>query len=167
MAAATRLSYPTVEYFMDCINRFLAHAIALEGSAAGRYEDLANSMSALGDAEVAAFFRQMAEFARMHQAEAIDRAGFRDVEQPPEDGYEWGPGESPEDAAWAGVDSFLDVTAALELALEAERSSEAFYRRVARETSDAEVRGFAESFAEEEVGHVNALLARLERRASV
>jgi rubrerythrin len=144
---------------MDSVRRFLAHAIALESSAAARYDDLAEAMETQGSRDVARFFEQMAEYCRQHLKDAQARGGFRHV-QAPDEGYDWRPGESPEEAGWAGVDGFMDVSTALSLALSCEKSSETYYRRVATETADPVVRKMAAEFAKEEAGHAEGLRIR-------
>ena len=64
-------------------------------------------MQTLGSADVAAFFRQMAHFSRLHLAEATERGGFRHPPVLKPEEYQWPDGTSPETAAWAGVDGFM------------------------------------------------------------
>lgn len=148
---------------MEDVHFFLAHAIQLERESARRYEELAEAMQSLGSAEVADFFRQMAHYSRLHLNEAMARGGFR---YPPDlrpEEYRWPDGSSPEAAAWAGVDGFMDVAAALELALDGERRSYDFYRDVAAASGNPNVVALAREFAEEESGHVRQLEARIAR----
>ena len=144
---------------MDSVRRFLAHAIALESSAAGRYDELAEAMELQGSIEVARFFEKMAGYCRAHLKDAQARGGFRHL-QPLDDGYDWRPGESPEEAGWEGVDAFMDISTAISLALSCEESSESYYRRIAAESNDPIVRRMAAEFAEEEAGHARALRTR-------
>ena len=71
--------------------------------------------------------------------------------------YEWPDGTSPETAGWAGVDAQMGPRDALELALDGERRGHAYYAAIAATTSDAELRGIATTFAEEEAEHVREL----------
>ncbi len=142
---------------MDDIHLFLAHAIQLEKEAARRYEELTAAMGTAGNREVEAFFKEMAHFSRKHLAEAMARGGFRVVPQLRPEEYRWPEGTSPESAAWEGVDAFIDVPAALELALEAERQGLAFYATIAATTKNVRVQRMAQEFAEEESEHVTAL----------
>jgi rubrerythrin len=141
---------------MNSVRDFLAHAMALESSAALRYDDLASAMEVQGSPEVARFFAQMAGYCRQHLKEAQARGGFRHV-QPPAAGYTWRAGESPEEAGWEGVDGFMKISTAVALALACEEGSEAYYRRIAGETADPVVRKLAAEFADEEAGHARAL----------
>jgi len=146
---------------MDDIHRFLTHAIQLERDSARRYEELAEGMRTLGSPEVASFFQQMAHYSRLHLADAMARGGFH---QPPDlraDEYQWPDGTSPEAAAWAGVDGFMDIKGALLLALDGEQRSRDFYQVIAETTGNPNVKTLAESFAEEEAEHVTQLEARI------
>ncbi len=142
---------------MQSVEEFLAHAIRLEEEAALRFDELAEACLTNGNAEVAAFFRQMAEFSRLHLADARNRGGFRTLPVLPPSDELWPEGMSPEAAGWEGTDPFLTVSRALEVALESEKQGLAFYADVADATDDAEIRGMAREFAEEEAEHVAQL----------
>lgn len=145
---------------MNDVERFLAHAIALEREAARRYEELAAAMQTDGRAELKAFFARMAHFSRLHLAEAQARGQWRDLPLLAEHEYDWPDGIAPETADWAGVDAQMTVRSALELALESERRGHAYYAAVAALAQDPDVRHLAAEFAAEEAEH----LAELERR---
>ncbi|MBN9424468.1 MAG: rubrerythrin [Candidatus Accumulibacter sp. 66-26] len=149
---------------MDRIHSFLAHAVTLEAEAARSFDELADAMQTCGNAEVEAFFRQMADYARLHLKEAMARAGFREQPQLSAEQFEWPDGEPPERPDWIGVDGFMDVDAALLLALASERRARHFYARIARTTEDPKIRAMAQEFAEEEDEHV-ALLEQWIRRS--
>ena len=142
---------------MEDINLFLAHAVELEREAARRYEELAESIRADGNAEVKKFFRKMATFSRKHLALAMERGGFRHVPALTAEEYLWPDGISPEQFDWIGVDTMIDVNNALDLALDGERRGHAFYAGIASTTADPEVRVMAEKFAAEEAEHVAEL----------
>jgi rubrerythrin len=149
---------------MNSIRRFLAHAVRLEAESARRFDELAEHMATHGNREVEAVFRQFADFSRLHLGEAMARAGFRYIEELPQDGYEWPGGEPPEAAPWWGVDGLMDVEAALRLALESEQGGLDFYRSIAAGSGDPRVQAMAGEFADEEAEHVaklEALLARV------
>ncbi|NTV09932.1 MAG: ferritin family protein [Zoogloea sp.] len=148
---------------MDSIHRFLAHAVRLEAAAAARFDELADIMQTHGNAEVETFFRQMADYSRLHLAEALKRGGFRHVSELPVDGYDWPDGEPPEAPAWWGVDALMDVPAALELALDSERRGLAFYQDVADTSADEKVKAMAAAFAAEEGEHVAEIQSRIAR----
>lgn len=142
---------------MNDVERFLAHAIALEREAARRYEELSAAMGTEGNRELREFFDRMAHFSRLHLKEAQDRAGFRDLPHLAAHEYEWPDGTAPETADWVGVDAHLDVRGALELALESERRGHAYYAAISAGTQDAELRHIAAEFATEEADHLAAL----------
>jgi rubrerythrin len=142
---------------MNDVERFLAHAVALEREAARRYEERSAAMGTEGNHELQVFFARMAHYSRMHLAEASSRAGFRDLPPLGPDDYEWPEGTAPETAAWAGVDALMDARGALELALDGERRGHAYYAAIAATSFDTELRGIAGQFAEEEAAHVREL----------
>jgi rubrerythrin len=144
---------------MNDIEKFLAHAIQLEREAARRYEELASAMNTDGNRELQAFFARMAHYSRLHLAQASARGGFRELPVLSPGEFEWPDGISPETAGWAGVDALMGPRAALELALDGERSGHAYYAAVAAMTGDSELRAIAAEFAAEEADHVRQLEA--------
>lgn len=151
---------------MDDVKVFLAHAIQLEREAARRYEELTAAMATAGNREVAQFFRQMAEFSRLHLKDAMKRGGFQDIPNLAPSQWQWPDGTSPEAAAWEGIDNLIDVDAALALALDGEERGHAFYAAIAETTQDAEVRHMAKEFAAEEAEHVAELRKWISRHAA-
>ncbi|MGC4078419.1 MAG: rubrerythrin [Rubrivivax sp.] len=147
---------------MNDVEKFLAHAVALERDAARRYEDLAASMATDGNAELRAFFARMAHFSRLHLAEAQARAAWRTLPELTAAEFEWPDGIPPETADWVGVDPMMAATDALALALDSERRGHAFYAAIAAISPDPEVRALAAEFAAEEAQHV----AELEKLAA-
>lgn len=142
---------------MITVRDFLTHAVQLEREAARRYEELSAAMRTEGNRELQAFFARMAHFSRLHLAQATARGGFRELPTLPPDQFEWPDDVSPETAGWAGVDAQMSPRAALELALDGERSGHAYYAAVAATTPDAELRALAGEFAAEEAEHVREL----------
>mgnify|MGYP006174592875 CR=1 FL=1 len=151
---------------MDSIEFFLAHAIQLEFEAARRYEDLRSAMQTAGNQEAEQFFKRMAEYSRRHLQEAMRRGGFREIPKLAADEWQWPDGVSPEQAAWHGVDGFIEEADAYRLALDGEERSQLFYAAICAETTDPEVRRMAREFAEEEAEHVQALEALMGRKAA-
>jgi rubrerythrin len=142
---------------MHSIHTFLAHAIRLEAAAAQRSDELADAMQTWGNKEVEAFFRQMAEYSRLHLKEAMSRAGFRQFSELPDDGYEWPGGVPPESADWWGVDGLMGIEHAIEMALEGEKRGLEYYEAIATTTSSERVKAMAAEFAAEEREHVAEL----------
>jgi rubrerythrin len=144
---------------MDSVETFLAYSIRLEEDAALRFDQLADAMQTGGNAEVAKLFRQLAEYSRLHAKEARARSGARDIPKLSPIEFEWPDIESPETAAIWAIDPFIGREEALQVALNAERASLAYYKEILAATQDPEVRAFAEEFVKEESQHV----AELER----
>lgn len=142
---------------MNTVERFLAHAIALEREAARRYEELAAAMATEGNRELSLFFTRMAHYSRKHLAEAMARGGFRKLPPLAPHEFEWPEGTAPETAAWAGVDALMGPQQALALALDGERRGHAYYLAIASSTTDPELRAIAGEFADEEAEHVREL----------
>lgn len=142
---------------MNTVEFFLAHAVQLERDAARRYEELAAAMGTEGNRELGVFFTRMAHYSRLHLADAMARGGFRTLTPLAPHEYEWPEGTSPETAGWAGVDAQMGARDALELALEGERRGHAYYAGIAASSPDAELRGIASQFADEEAEHVREL----------
>ncbi len=153
---------------MDDVNLFLAHAIQLERDAARRFEDLMCSMQTAGNRELESLFRRLGELSRLHLSSAMARGGFRSLPELAREDFQWPDGVTPEAAEWRGVDSLLDVTGALQVALEGERTGHAWYAAIAKAATDPEVLSMARSFADEEAQHVSELehwIARNDQRA--
>lgn len=142
---------------MKTVEFFLAHAVQLERDAARRYEELAAAMGTEGNRELVVFFTRMAHYSRLHLADAMARGGFRTLTPLAPHEFEWPEGTSPETAAWAGVDAQMGAREALQLALDGERRGLAYYAGIAASCSDAELRGLATQFADEEAEHVREL----------
>lgn len=142
---------------MNDVETFLAHAIALEGEAARRYEELAAAMQTDGKLELKTFFARMAHFSRLHLADAQARGGFRELPRLRPDEFVWPDGHAPETAGWVGVDAFMDGRDALQLALQGERSGHAYYAAVAATARDPDIVRLATEFAAEEAQHVAEL----------
>ena len=142
---------------MDDVNLFLVHAIQLERDAARRFEDLMHSMQTTGNRELEGLFRRLGELSRLHLSSAMARGGFRILPELAREDFQWPNSVTPEAAEWRGVDSLLDVSGALQVALSGERTGHAWYAAVAKATTDPEVLSMATSFADEEAQHVSEL----------
>jgi len=142
---------------MESVEEFLAYAIELEREAALRFGQLADAMESAGNREVGRLFRRLAEYSQMHLSDARSRSGFRAMPAMAAGDYRWPDIESPETAAIWAADPFIGREQALQVAIEAESASYAYYHDVMVRTSDPEIRGFARAFAEEEAQHVAEL----------
>lgn len=140
---------------------FLAHAIAMEEEAAERYLELADMMEAHRNDEVSALFRDMHRFSLMHRDAIRERVGA--IELPRLKSWEYRWRTPPEMGDEDAFDYLLDAYHALSYARENETRAMAYYRGVADEASDTEVKRLAGEFAAEEEEHVAALDKWLER----
>lgn len=142
---------------METVENFLAHAIQLERDAASRFDQLADAMKSSGNVAVADLFRQLADYSRLHLADARERGGFRDLPVLGPGDFSWPDSESPESAAIWAADPLIGPDEALETALAAETAGYDYYAGILASTRDPEIRRFAREFADEERGHVAEL----------
>ena len=142
---------------MDSVEQFLAHAVRLERDAAERFAQLAESMEAYDNREVAGLFRQLAHYSRLHLNDARMRSGYRNIPDLQSSEFTWPDMESPETPAIWGADPMICREEALEIAFAAESAGLDYYRRILETTDDPEIRAFAREFAEEEAEHVAEL----------
>jgi len=142
---------------MQTIEQFLAYAVKLEEEASLRFGQLADSMQSCGNVEVSKLFRRLADYSRMHLADARARSGFRDIPVLQPNEFVWPDVESPETAAIWAADPFIGREQALEVALAAETASRDYYRHILETTDDPEIRTMAQEFADEEAQHVAEL----------
>ena len=134
---------------------FLAHAVALEQEAADRYLELADMMeSQLNDA-VSKVFRDMVRFSELHRDEIKARIGA--VELPRLKSWEYRWSSPPEAGGEEGFDYMMEPYRALKYARANEVRGMRYYRSVAEQSTDTEVRRLAADFAGEEAEHVTAL----------
>ena len=138
---------------------FLAHAMALEEEAAGRYLELADMMEAHLNDAVSAVFRDMTRFSQMHRDEIKARVGAIELPQLKSWEYRWR--SPPEVGGEEGFDYMIEAYNALKYARENELRAMQYYRSVAEESTDPEVRRLATEFANEETEHVAALDQRI------
>jgi rubrerythrin len=148
---------------IETLDEFLGFAVKVEEDAAIHFDEIAASMAAVGNQEVASLFRQLAGFSRLHYAEAKSRAGSIDLAAviPPE--YVWPNHATPERTSlWAG-DSALTRVDALKAALQGEKRGYEFYVSVAATTKSEEVATMAREFVKEEAERVAILQAWITR----
>ena len=142
---------------------FLAHAHAMEVEAAERYRLLANQMEVHNNPEVADLFVGLAEIEARHAEEILARAGNGGLPNLAFWQFSWTDAEGPETAAIETAHYLMTPHHALTVALDGERRAFEFFDRVARETSDVDIRRIAEEFAEEERGHIGMVRALLDQ----
>ena len=142
---------------IDNIADFLAHSLELEVESAERYSELADSMEVHNNPEVTELFRTLARYGDRHAAEVRQRAG--DIPLPliaPWD-FKWSCPDSPEAPCMDDAHYMMTKCQALELALHNEKRGRDFYRQVAANSPDPEVRRVAAEMADEENSHVHML----------
>ncbi|MBI5120743.1 MAG: hypothetical protein HZA67_07040 [Rhodospirillales bacterium] len=142
---------------MDDVGEFLAHALALENEAAARYDELADAMETHNNKEVAALFKQMADFSRKHASEVAARATNVDVPHLAPWEFRWPGNEPPESADFDSSHYLMTPYHVLQVALRNEGRGQEFYAQVAAITRNDEVRKLAATFALEEATHVAEL----------
>jgi rubrerythrin/ferredoxin len=145
------------------LDEFLGYAVKVEEDAAIHFDEIAAAMKDVGNLEVAALFRQLAGFSRLHYAEAKSRAGSIDLATviPPE--YVWPNHATPERTSLLAGDPSLSRVDALRAALQGEKRGYEFYVAVAATTKSAEVAAMAKEFVKEEAEHVKILEAWITR----
>ena len=134
---------------------FLAHAVAMEQEAADRYHELADMMEAHHNNAVSGVFRDMCRYSEMHRDSIVKRAGA--IELPKLRSWEYRWRTPPEVGEEDGFDYLMEPYHALKYARGNEMRSMKYYRAVAAEAQDGELRRLAGEFADEEKEHVLAL----------
>jgi rubrerythrin len=134
---------------------FLAHAVALEQEASERYLELADMMEAHRNDAVSTVFRDMNRFSEMHRDQIKARVGSIELPQLRVWEYRWS--LPPEVGGEEAFDYMMEAYNALQYARENEVRGMEYYRQVAAEATDPEVRRLANEFADEEAEHVAAL----------
>ena len=149
---------------MTGLDIFLAYSVALEEEAADRHEELADMMEVHNNPAVAATFRKLAHYSRLHASEIRGHATNRALPVIAPWDFGWEDMEGPETAEIGAANYLMSVAQALRVARGNEQRAHDFYRRISQESPSAEVRALAGEFADEEREHLQLLdqwLARL------
>ena len=153
---------------MTDLDTFLAYSVALEEEAAERHDELADMMEVHNNPEVAATFRKLAGYSRLHAQEIRDHSRGADLPSIAPWDFGWDAMEGPETADIGDVNYLMNPARALELAMGNERRAHDFYFSISQESPDGAVRALAAEFAEEEREHLTLLeqwLARIPESA--
>lgn len=142
---------------MTDLDTFLAYSVALEEEAAQRHDDLADMMDVHNNPEVAATFRKLAGYSRLHAREIRDHAQGADLPRIAPWDFGWETMEGPETADLGSVDYLMNAARALQIALGNEQRAHDFYFSISEESPDPAVRALAAEFADEESEHVRLL----------
>lgn len=138
---------------------FLAYSVVMEEEAADRHDELADVMEVHNNPDVAATFRKLAHYSRLHAQEIRDQSEGHDLPKIAPWDFDWEGGEPPETADSDEVDYLMNRAQALRLAMENEQRAHDFYAEISRDAPDAAVRTLAAEFAEEEKEHLDLLIA--------
>lgn len=141
---------------------FLAHSVELESEARDRYEELADTMAAHHNHEVAEFFLRMAGEVRQHLGEVADIAKGMTLPELKVWEFRWPEVEPPETASYEAIHYRMSLRDAMTLALENECAAEAYYRGVANSKGNEETIRVAGQFADDERSHAAELVHLLQ-----
>ena len=148
---------------MTDLPTFLAYSVVMEEEAADRHDELADVMEVHNNPDVAATFRKLAGYSRLHAQEIREHAVTHELPKIAPWDFEWEGGEPPETADSDEVHYLMNRAQALRLAMENEQRAHDFYAEIAREAPNEAVRELAAEFAEEEKGHLELLKAWIEK----
>lgn len=148
---------------MKSLEIFLAWSVALEEEAADRHEELADMLEVHNNPEVAATFRKLAHYSRLHAQEIRDHAKGRPLPAVAPWDFGWETMEGPETADISDVNYLMTTIQALNVAMGNERRAHDFYAGVSEDSPDPEVRDLAAAFAAEEKEHLELLQEWLEK----
>ena len=142
---------------MTDLDTFLTYSVALEEEAAERHDELADMMEVHTNPVVAATFRKLAGYSRLHAQEIRDRSRGAELPRIAPWDFGWETMEGPETADIGEAGYLMTPARALAIAMGNERRAHDFYDSISRESPDGAVRALAEEFAEEEREHLALL----------
>ena len=143
---------------MTDLPTFLAYSVVMEEEAADRHDELADVMEVHNNPDVAATFRKLAHYSRLHAQEIRDHSKELVLPKIAPWDFEWEGGEPPETADTGEVHYLMNRAHALRLAMENEQRAHDFYAEIGRDAPNTEVRKLAAEFAEEEKEHLELLI---------
>jgi rubrerythrin/ferredoxin len=136
---------------------FYAYAARVEEDAAIHYDELAASMTAIGNKDVAELFTELADYSRTHLSEVKGRAGAVDPNVHLPAHFTWPHHFTPQHTdVWAG-DPALARLDALKAGLQGEKRGYEYYYIVADTSEIPEVVEAAKDFLKEEAEHIAVL----------
>lgn len=147
---------------MTTLDVFLAYSVALEEEAAERHDELADMMEVHNNPEVAATFRKLAHYSRLHAGEIRDHSRGHELPVIAPWDFGWDDMEGPETADIGNADYLMNTAQALRIAMGNERRAHDFYAEIGRDSPSGEVRALAAEFADEEKEHLELLEKWLE-----
>jgi rubrerythrin len=145
------------------LDTFLVYSITLEEEAAERHDELADMMGVHNNPEVAATFRKLAHYSRLHAQEIRDHAKGHDLPVIAPWDFGWENMEGPETGDITGVNYLMNNAQALQLAMGNEQRAFDFYDQISRASQVPEVAAMAAEFAAEEKEHLGLLQAWMDK----
>ena len=145
------------------LDTFLVYSITLEEEAAERHDELADMMGVHNNPEVAATFRKLAHYSRLHAQEIRDRSEGHDLPVIAPWDFGWESMEGPETGDISDVNYLMNNAQALQLAMGNEQRAFDFYDQISRESRVPEVAAMAAEFAVEEKEHLGMLQAWMDK----
>ncbi len=142
---------------MTDLDTFLAYSVALEEEAAERHDELADMMDVHHNPEVAATFRKLAHYSRLHAQEIRDHSEGHDLPRIAPWDFGWETMEGPETADVGEVNYLMTTRQALQIAMANEQRAHDFYSDIGGHSPDEAVRALAGEFADEEKEHLELL----------
>lgn len=136
------------------LDDFMAHAIAMEGEAAIRYDELADMMETHNNVAVAELFRKMADIERTHARQLLAQMNWTTAPPVKLTMWEDAGREGPETIASDAVHYLMQPYHALQIALMAEERAVAFFADLVAATTSGAVRDAARALEAEEREHV-------------
>ena len=151
------------------IEDLMGQALQMEREAVARYTELAEMMEAHNNLEVAALFRQMAEYEGRHVAQILADMGWAEDTVTLREAGAWASPEAPESVPIDEMHYLMHPWHALQLALVAEQRAANFFDALARTSTSDGIRRAAEAMHAEELEHValvQAWLAKVPKPAA-
>ena len=148
---------------MTDLDIFLAYSIALEEEAADRHDELADMLDVHHNPGVAATFRKLAHYSRLHAQEIREHAEGRELPVIAPWDFGWEDMEGPETGDIAAVNYLMNTAQALAIAMGNEQRAHDFYHDISQASPAADVRKMAADFAEEESEHLGLLRMWVDR----
>ena len=139
------------------LDTFLAYSIALEEEAAERHDELADMLDVHNNPGVAATFRKLAHYSRLHAQDIRGHSKDRRLPVIAPWDFGWEDMEGPETADIGDVNYLMNTAQALQIAMGNEQRAHDFYYEISRESADPEIKAMAGEFAEEEKEHLDLL----------
>lgn len=145
------------------LQMFLVHSATLEREAAERFYELAAMMKVHNNDDLHQLFLELARYSVEHVNEVEEICKKHDLPSLKPWEYQWPDKEAPENIPFQEIHYLMSPKEALQVVLKVEQSAEAFYRSVAIQSTNDEIRQYAQSFAAEEHEHAEAAQRHLDR----